>query len=225
MKAISVLALSGVLSMSAHGGYERTYSGSGLTIPDNQPGGATTSIVVDEAPVLIDRMWITVEGLNHTWAGDVTLTLEHELGGSLRLVERVGRSTGTGFGDSSDYARTYIFRDGGADLWSFAAGVGSDGAIPPGTYSASDEVGGMHSFGDGGFGLTRGLWTLRASDSAAQDTGSLSGWSITFWNVPAPGGAIALGACLAYGVRRRRGERCEPMDVPISLSGDAVTMG
>lgn len=204
MKAIATLAFWAALPMSAHGGYERTYSGSGFTIPDNAPAGAASSISVGESPIVIDRMWVTIEGLTHTWAGDVTLTLEHELGGSLRLVERVGRSTGTGFGDSSDFAGTYTFRDGGADLWAAAGGIGPDDAIAPGTYSASNQIGGLLSFGDGGFVQTGGLWTLRASDSAAQDIGSFSGWSITFWNVPTPGGAMLLGFGMLSSAHRKR---------------------
>ena len=202
-------------------------SGVGGAIPDDDAAGIN-SVASVSANEIIKEVSVTVEGLTHTWAGDVSITLTGPDNTSVDLVRRVGIATGpkpTCCGTSGDWAGNYTFEDGGDDIWLAAYEmVGTSllivDPIPEGTYNPStnnfDGVTGPGSpapvvsfttLGDAfAGGSTMGDWTLNVSDGAAADTGSFNGFTVSFVSnpVPEPTGFALLGFGLLGLIRRRR---------------------
>lgn len=187
-------------------------SGAGFAIPDNDPAG-TTSVINIAADECITDVAVTLFATDHTWIGDMTVTITSPSGTTADLMVRVGDTTG-GAGDSSDLGGDYTFADGGADLWAAAGAAGGADVIASGTYAAT-------GIGDAGTGTgtpvslaalfagekTAGAWTLFASDGAGGDLGNVGSWglNITSTAVPEPGSLVLLGAMgVACIVRRRR---------------------
>ena len=206
-KGMMTLGLGLGLAMATAANAGLTYNGGGGEIPDfsGEPGIFTSEIVVGDSVELAD-ITVTLNGLNHTWAGDLIISISHSGGASSDLVHRVGRVGGTGFGDSSDYAGDYSFNDGfGDDLWAAAAGAGGGDPIPGGDYFATGEgsdaqISLLSVFGGIDISGTR---TLTISDNAGGDTGSLGGWTLDVVPVPAPA-AIAVLGLAGLAPRRRR---------------------
>jgi MYXO-CTERM domain-containing protein len=177
-------------------------------IPDNDPAGFTSDIVITDN-FIVDDITISLNGLTHTWVGDLVVTLTHIDGGETsNLFNRVGKTNATtGFGDSSDLAGNYAFSDSfTGDFW--AAAGGTTGPVPAGNYFASGalsaaKVNLLDAFG----GINaNGTWRLSIVDAAAGDLGALGDWSISFVKspVPAPGALALLGLAGLAGGRRRR---------------------
>ena len=168
----------------------KTYTGQGGNIPDVS-SARFTIFVPDHSQSIVDN--VTINGLTHTWAGDLYIEVRHKTPAdyAVVLLDRPGVPAST-FGNSNDLAGTYIFKDGFAPM-------SETGAIPAGTY-------GPHA----GQVISRGVqdkfgeWSLFISDNAGGDTGSLSTWSIGFQNVPTPGSLALLGLGGLIGGRRRR---------------------
>lgn len=192
------------------------YTGDGFTIPDNNPAGASSDIVIGDE-FFVGDITVTLFGLNHTWAGDLIATVTHvESGFSQTLFSRIGATTVGGVGDSSNFGGDYSFNDAnndamlpfGGDLWTAAAGGTTAFVIPGGDYFASGalsaaQVSLLDVFG----GLNaQGTWRLTISDNAGADLGSLGGWGLDFVKnpIPAPGALALLGLAGLAGGRRRR---------------------
>lgn len=188
--------------------FSQTFHGSGFTIPDNDPAGASSTIQADPFFFVIFDVSVTLQGLSHSWAGDLTVRLTSmTTGRSVTLVERVGRASDVGFGDSSNFDSDYTFRDGGAELWAAAAAVPGSGVISQGAYAPSGRFNAPTSLQNAFTGQSNGGdWVLTISDAAELDIGTLQSWSITFFNLPAPASAAGLaGLGLAMAGMRRRG--------------------
>lgn len=182
-------------------------SGAGFNIPDNDPAGifSTINIAADET---ITDVTVTLFGLSHTWVGDVTAEVTHDGTSTAVLFERVGDTGGTS-GDSSAFGGDYTFADGGADLWAAADAAGFGEVIAAGTYAASGLANAPVSLSASFSGeSTQGNWTLFMNDVAQGDTGSITGWGISFSSssaIPEPGSFALLGALgLGCVIRRRR---------------------
>jgi subtilisin-like proprotein convertase family protein len=124
-----------------------TINGTQQTITDVTPTGFVTSIprtinVVDNE--VIQDISVTIEGLQHTFAGDLVASLSRENGDgsstSIQLFDRIqlGNSPG-GFGDSSDFDGNYTFSSIEADptnasnpasIWSAADSIPTSDVIP-----------------------------------------------------------------------------------------------
>lgn len=190
------------------------YTGAGGTIPDNDPAGFVSEIVIDDEFV-VDALTINLNGLFHTWIGDLVVFVSYDgvdgTAGS-SLFNRVGKTNATtGFGDNSNLAGTYSFNDGGGDLWAAAAAAsGSGDIVAPGVYFASGGLDPAPLSLNGLFvGLNaKGTWRISIVDAAGGDLGTLESWSIDFVKspVPAPGALALLGLGGLLGARRRR--RC-----------------
>ena len=146
-----------------------------IAIPDATPAGITDSIVVASSAA-ITSIEIALD-ISHTWIGDLLVTVDRNGVEVATLIGRPGVPPAT-FGDSSDLAGVYIFSDAGAIAIADAA-FAEPGAIPPGTYQASDSNDlpvSLNSI----FTNTQGTWTLFISDNAGGDVGTLRGWGIGF---------------------------------------------
>ncbi len=195
MRKLAVIAF----AFAATGAFAQVWSGGGGTIIDN----TTQSSTIVGVPALTGLSSIAVIGLTHTWVGDVTMRVTHINSGlGYDLVARPGY-LGSGFGDSSDYAGTYVFMATGADIWAAAAAAGAAAPIPPGTYAASSAGSGAPTgLFPGAWGASD--WRLDVSDGAGGDSGAWEGWEIRGNAVPEPASMIALGLGAAALLRRRK---------------------
>ena len=208
LSQLTILVLASALAASA--ATIGPLAGSGFAIPDNDPTGATSVInnptggAITDVTVAINFGDAKTSTSGHTWIGDMIVTLEFG-GATGTLFHRVGSSTGTGSGDSSDALGLYTFNDSfTGDLWAAAVGI-IGGDVPAGNYF---PVACCAAFGDPAIpsnlnssfaGLdAAGAWTLRISDSAGGDTGGIVGWELTIETsdataVPEPGTITLLG--------------------------------
>jgi subtilisin-like proprotein convertase family protein len=206
VKKLSAIAL--IVAAAAPAMAQTTYGpGPGGTIPDATAGGVVTPITSDiviSDSYSITGASVTINGLTHSWAGDLIITLTKVGDGSATLVSRVGSTTPTGVGDSTNFGGTYTFANSGANLWTTVAGLGSTVNVPSGTYAATSA---LSSTPNNAFNVfngqnSAGTWRLSISDNANIDTGTFTSWSITL--VPAPGAVAAFGLAGLAGLRRRR---------------------
>ena len=136
-----------------------------------------------QLPNGFNNIRVTLTGLTHTWAGDLTATLAAPDGTSIPLFARISATTAAPNGEDSDFGGTYVFDDAfTTSLWTAAGGVGAAVSIPAGDYFPSAATNGARvalSEGLKGHGMT-GTWTLRITDTVSQDTGSLGSAKIDF---------------------------------------------
>ncbi|QDT60478.1 hypothetical protein SV7mr_30010 [Stieleria bergensis] len=187
-----------------------TGTGAGFNIPDGSTAGITSDIVITENESVTD-VEVTLSGLTHSWAGDVTATISNGTVTS-SLVTKVGYPGGVN-GDSSVYDGDYTFSFDGGDLWSAADAAGFAAGIPDGDYKPTGVANSAVSLSSDFSGQSSaGTWTLFMSDIAAGDTGALTGWSIQLTTsgasspVPEPGSmtVFAVGVGVVCVIRRRR---------------------
>lgn len=178
-------------SMPAHAQF-RTYLGAGGAIPD--VGTIVFQIAVpDHLPLVMENVQLDMV---HTWSGDLRMSVVHGAQ-SVLLVDRLGVPQ-SGFGNSSDFAGVYEFRDGFAPLPETRQGE----FIPPGVYGPDPS----NAMADLNAGLDAfGTWSLVVEDFAAGDVGTLAVWSVTI-RIPAPGSVLVLGAGSLFLARMRRRE-------------------
>jgi subtilisin-like proprotein convertase family protein len=189
-----------------------TGSGSGFSIPDNNPTGAFSDIVVADN-FLINDITVGLSSLTHTWIGDLIATLTHtDTNTTVDLFNRVGRITGQSNSFNSNLNGSYNFNDAfTGDLWTVAQG-GDSFDIPGGDYfptgaGSSAKVPMLTTIS----GLpSSGTWRLKISDNASGDLGTLGSWSLNLQgSSPAsvPGPLPLLGAGAAFGWSRQLRKR------------------
>ncbi|MBK7876888.1 MAG: hypothetical protein IPJ77_14275 [Planctomycetes bacterium] len=188
MKIFTLAALATLALGTAATASNFSVSGPGGAIPDpaaapgtwntTYTGTAFTSTVAVANPVTSITA-VKLNGLTHTWRGDLHIILRDPASVAYNVVVRPG-STGTSVGDSGDYqVGLYTFVDAGGGT--VAQGTTN---IAPGTYNIFQNTGtGQWTLGMNNVPLSTitgpaGNWTLEIRDWAALDVGSLTGWTL-----------------------------------------------
>ncbi len=160
-------------------------------IPDNLPGTprdvtfTVSGITGVPSNVEVSHTYLPI----HSWAGDLNVSLIAPNGNSFVIYGRTGQ-TGASAGDSSDLSGPYNFKDSaaGTNWWAAAFAAGAAAVIPPGDYrttqsgpqpvtTTSPATNLTAAFA--GVANANGTWTLRFTDNAAGDTGSVSAATLT----------------------------------------------
>jgi len=162
------------------------FNGANLgAIPDNNPAGLDVTFSVSGMTAPLADVSVSMT-LTHSFAGDLEATLIAPNGKARRvLFGRLGVGLVGSSGTSLDFSGTYVFGDGGGDLWAKVAEVINP--LPPGLYRASTAGYAGSAIKTGGCTApislafdtldstqVNGVWTLRIADRASSDTGSIS---------------------------------------------------
>ena len=155
-----------------------TKGGSGSPIPN--PGSSNSGIVVSASdfpaspPLIVNKVSVSIFGLNHARSGEVSASLSYSNGGSPTVVSLFGRNTVSptaGFApedvDGNEVA--YIFEDGG----SLFPPTPVNAELPGGTYSPATPLSTFNSFS------SVGTWTLSFTDHVGNSrSGSFQRWEL-----------------------------------------------
>jgi subtilisin-like proprotein convertase family protein len=135
-----------------------------LAIPDNNPTGVTTTITMPAGTV--SRMEVSIPSLTHTWVGDLKMTLTSPTGTTITLMDRPGAG---GNGSAADNFTDLVLTDlAPAPI----EGIGNAGPIT-GRWGPDQPLSTFTGEAAGG------TWTLRVSDNASIDTGTLGSWGLS----------------------------------------------
>ncbi|MCW5521151.1 proprotein convertase P-domain-containing protein, partial [Aureitalea sp. L0-47] len=137
-----------------------------VPIPDNDPAGVSTTITVPESGTLQD-MNVDLD-IEHTWVGDLIVTLESPAGTSITLIDRMGY-TGTGFGCSNNDLLVTLDDEATLPIEDECTGSPITGSFTPN--EALSAFDGEDVNGD---------WILTVSDNAGGDTGMLNAWTLNY---------------------------------------------
>jgi subtilisin-like proprotein convertase family protein len=163
-----------------------SFSGGSITIPAGAP--TTTSGVAAPYPATINVSGlptsgmivksITLNGMNHTFPGDIDMVLQSPTSTNVILMSDVG-------GGNDIVNGTITFDD--------AAATGLPGTIISGTYRPTNTAGPDNFPAPGPGSITNinptlatftgnfnGVWNLYINDQAGGDVGNITSWSITF---------------------------------------------
>ncbi|MGH7131897.1 MAG: immunoglobulin domain-containing protein [Phycisphaerales bacterium] len=159
-----------------------SYTGPVVAIPDNTGVPATAAISVSgvaggitdlnfrfDGATCTNTQGATTVGLDHSWVGDLVVTLTSPQGTSVILANRPGASAGSG-SNGNNFCGT-VFDDSAA---SAIQSITNDGAGAP--YTGSFIPANLLSAFNGQ--NANGAWTLTVSDNAGQDTGNIRAFSI-----------------------------------------------
>ena len=154
-----------------------------IAITDNSPAGVTSTITVGQDITLTD-LEVAV-AIDHTWVGDVSISLTSPGGTTVSLLDRPGVPAGT-FGCSNDNMDV-VFSD--------AASVNPETSCPGTTPWLSGPVLPASPLSAFDGESTLGTWTLTVSDAPGGDTGQIIDWSL----LPTPGLQGICTVCAAGG--------------------------
>ena len=147
--------------------------GASIVIPDNDPAGASDSLVIQHGESIAD-LDLLLE-IPHTWVGDLLVTLEHEeTGTAVTVVDRPGVAPGCSGNDLN------LRLDDDATTTAEDDCMSGDNPQPAyllgGIYRPGDPAGNvLQAFA--GQALA-GTWTLAVSDNADQDEGTIDRWCL-----------------------------------------------
>jgi hypothetical protein len=154
------------------------YTGPAVAIPDNQPGGVRIPLVVANFAGTIGDLdfrfdgnactaapGATTVGLNHTWVGDVVVTLTSPANTTVTLMNMPGGSSNAG----DNFCQTVLDDEGGgASIQNVTAGQAP--------YRATFRPAGALAAFRGQD--PNGTWFLTVRDTASQDTGAVRAFSL-----------------------------------------------
>ncbi|HUK81707.1 MAG TPA: proprotein convertase P-domain-containing protein [Verrucomicrobiae bacterium] len=145
-----------------------TYSSGGISvaIPDNDPAGITNSITVSSTGV-VSKVVVRVR-MNHTYDGDVTMSLIHPDGTTVNLIASDPGNSSQDFGTgATDCTGTFTVFDDAAST-PIAAGSGPYA----GSYIPRQSLAALNGK------AVEGNWKLVVSDNEAGDVGTLYCWQV-----------------------------------------------
>ncbi len=147
-------------------GSSLTPTGLPLAITDNSPAGVNSSLSVPTAQILTD-VNVRVR-INHTWVGDLKITLTSPMGTTVTLLDRPGVPAST-FGCSNDNMDVTFDDAATTILETHCAGTNPwfTGSGKP--FSLLSAFNGQSSLGN---------WVLNVSDHAGSDLGTLTSWEL-----------------------------------------------
>ncbi len=133
------------------------------SIPDNDLTGITSEIEITE-DLLVERLRVHINDLEHTFLGDLDISLESPSGTVVELL--------SGACNGSENMVNAIFDDSGVEIeCQFPPSPGITGVVRP--FQPLSEFTGES---------TMGIWKLRVVDSWDDDTGVLNDWSLEICN-------------------------------------------
>jgi subtilisin-like proprotein convertase family protein len=190
---VLVVALTAPLAAAAD------FAGAGGSIPDGDGTGRTISFSVSGVVGPVTALRIRVD-LSHAQIGDLDATLISPGGtAQLTLIGRAGLRRSSSAGDFANANGSYLFDDAASvNPWSAIAGLGSSDVLPPGSYRTT--TGGHPGLSDQGgcatwltlaFGglsgaQVNGAWTLKITDLAFGNIGSVSSALLSIDSNPRP---------------------------------------
>ncbi len=177
-----------------------------LAIPDSTPAGITSTITVGQAITLTD-LQVAVQ-IDHTWVGDLAISLTSPLGTTVSLLDRPGVPASS-FGCSNDNMDV-VFSD--------AASVVPETSCPGTTPWLSGPVLPVSALSAFDGQSTLGTWTLTVSDNAGGDTGQIVNWSL----IPTPG---LQGICTVCAAGGGPGPGTPAIDLPTTATWGKLALG
>jgi subtilisin-like proprotein convertase family protein len=159
-------------------------------IPDNNATGVTIPFDVTGVVGQICTLQVrangsnctnaTLTGIQHSWIGDLAITLISPKGKVIRIMDRPGVTGSTGFGNSGDNLCQTVFDD-----TAMAPIETAPAAAAPftGTYRPEEPI--YEVTGDN----ANGLWSLRVSDHGIDDLGTVRNISLIFRTETSPASA------------------------------------
>ncbi len=182
--SIQTLSLTNSVSSPVSAVYPAT-AGLPLSIPDNSPTGATSSLTVSGIPtgVIVTNIGIKFS-MTHTWVGDMVINLRAPNGQVLNLVGAL--NNGTGSNGTANFLNTVVDSISTTPMSGAPAprtgSYRADRFGIPGTLTPMPTTTGSWS---PLLGTLNGTWSLGMSDIGAGDLGTLTGWELQITYVAA----------------------------------------
>ena len=145
-----------------------------LAIPDANPAGVTTSIMVPAGTGILTDVDVLLD-IQHTFVGDLIFRVTSPEGTTVTLLDQL-----SGGADGEDLIGSYLFDDESLNTVPTSPGIFNP-PIPPGDYQ-SEEL--LSAF-DGE--IADGDWTLFISDNTGADLGTLNFWQLILTASPTGG--------------------------------------
>jgi subtilisin-like proprotein convertase family protein len=153
------------------------YTGPVVPVPDATPAGVDVPLTVSGLAAAVSRVVFSIDGtactadeeattvgLDHTWVGDLVITLTSPSGTRVVLANRPGGQLNSG----NNFCQT-VLEDGAPDS---IQTITPDGAPYTGTFAPASPLSAF--VGEEG----NGTWTLNVSDQAQVDVGNVRAFSL-----------------------------------------------
>ena len=163
-----------------------SYAGPAVAIPDGNSTGVSIPLAVSgfsgniedlnfrfDGSSCTSAQGATTVGLDHSWVGDLVVTLTSPQGTTVTLMSRPG---GGSFGsDGNNFCNTTLDDEGGA---ASIQTITAAGAPYTGAYTPAAPLAAFRGQNP------NGTWTLRVSDRVSSDTGSVRAFSLALTGAP-----------------------------------------
>lgn len=150
-----------------------SYSGSPVSIPDDDSNGETITQGASGLPstlgtdVFLESVCLDID---HTWVGDLIVTIMSPNGTTVTLIDRPGFPSGL-FGCDGDNVDACFLPGTGADVENICSNLPALG----GNFTAMTDLGAINDGSD-----PNGTWSVVVSDNAGGDLGTFNNFELTF---------------------------------------------
>lgn len=158
-----------------------SYTGPAVSIPDNNPAGVSIPLTVSGYSGILDKIQFRFDGtacsttvgdvnagLDHTWVGDLVVTLHSPQNNIVTLMNRPGGAGNSG----NNFCQTLLDDEAAGSIQQIAA----VDAPYSGTYRPNAPLAAFHGQNP------NGTWTLNVADYAGVDTGSVRRFSLLLYS-------------------------------------------